>query len=195
MKVESRDITGEELTSIPDFSKLLANATLGDFEQVFFESLTRFGKTRLSINFLEIATTLIEEGLALPFDTVYPALIPANSAVTINFVVDTGYVFLKAEDRIVIGTDHALSLNSVFDTNRLIYNDPDMVQARYSNARNYFAIGSIFPVRHGIVTTVTNSTNNAVYFSIEVIGAKVREGIWNSIIADYFKTLLSEIKK
>ena len=164
-----------------------------EVESALSRALQNFGKIRLNINFLELFTTLIEEGIILPYDTIVPLTVPALSTIVITDTVDTGYVSVLAEERIVVGTDNALVLTAVFDTNKMTLVDPSMVQARYAYPRNYFATGALIPVRRNVVITVTNVTGSDVNLSVEDIGGKVRTDVWNKIIAKYFKTVAGEL--
>jgi hypothetical protein len=154
--------------------------------------LRALGRTRLSINFVELFTTLIFMGKMEAKMVSTPIPIPPNSTVTITFKIPLDKVVACPEMRVSFDRDHALQIFVSID-NRTIIEDYDAVMDNYRESANFFRLGAILPVRDNATVVVKNKTNQLVNLNYMRMCGFVDKPIFTAVLEKYFRTVLSEI--
>ena len=157
------------------------------------EFLSALGRVRLSINFLELFTTLIftgkmephVEGLAIP--------VPPNYTLTIYIAIPPNKISISAEWRLTVDTDHALSLE-VYVDDKKVFSDSDVVQQNYARPINFFQIGSLLPAKRNIIIKLMNKTSSTVNVNLWEAYGRVDDMTFENIMKRYFDVILEEIK-
>ena len=154
--------------------------------------LRAFGRTRLSINFVELFTALIFTGKmeAKMISTLIP--IPPNTTVTITSKIPLDKVVACPEIRLSFDRDHALQIFASID-NRTIIEDYDAVMDNYRESANFFRLGAILPAKDNFTLAIRNKTNQLVNVNYMRMCGFVDKPLFTAIIEKYFRTVLSEV--
>lgn len=167
----------------------------GDIRTVdLVRALEDFGRIRLSINFHELFTTLIFNGLLRPYLSGSQFIIPPGYTLRLEYPVPLYKVTAAVEFRFTVDTDHALELRYFIDDNEVLY-DSDVVQQNYLQPINFFALGAIIPARKKFTVELRNKTSNIVTVNATVAYGEVDETVFRNIIRRYFEIVLSEVEK
>ena len=150
------------------------------------------GRIRLAVNYFELFTTLIHQGLMEPKVVGYLFPIAPSATYTIDVTVPKNKISISAEWRLLVDTDHALSMDVYID-DKLIMHDADVVQANYAYPINFFRLGAIIPVQKSIRIVLTNNTTSIVNVNLwETYGELDRE-VFTSVLRKYFETVMEEV--
>jgi len=150
------------------------------------------GRVRLSVNFLELFTTLIHQGLMEPKSVGYLFPIAPSATYTIDITVPKNKISISAEWRLFVDTDHALSMNVYID-DKLVMHDADVVQANYSHPVNFFRIGAIIPVQRSVKVVLTNGTADMVNVNLWETYGELDRKVFTGVLKKYFDTLMEEV--
>jgi hypothetical protein len=161
-------------------------------EQELEGLLKALGRTRLSINFVELFTTLIFMGRMEAKMVSTPIPIPSMATVTITFKVPLGKVVSCPEIRLSFDRDHALQIFASID-NKTIIEDYDAVMDNYREPANFFKLGAILPVKDNFTLVFRNKTNQTVNVNYMRMCGFVDKHIFTAVIEKYFRTVLSEV--
>jgi hypothetical protein len=151
------------------------------------------GRTRLSINFLELFTTLIHLKMGEAKAGVVVIPMPGNYTYEFTYVVPKGMVLLISEAVFYTDTDHAIEFRYWFD-GKLYWEDLDMLKENYPEAINFFRLGSLLPIEKNFTVQITNKTSSVVYWSTCWKYGLFYKDIYDKIIRKYFETILGEIR-
>ena len=153
---------------------------------------TQQSKIRLSVNFLELFTTLIYKGLMKPHVVGYAFTVPPNFTLTLNIQVPPDKVSIASEWRMTIDRDH-IGKMSIYWDDVLVYQDNDLIQATYNTPVNFFNLRAIIPIERSIRVAITNtSTTYPLNINILDIYADMDKTLFNRILNKYFDTILLE---
>jgi hypothetical protein len=157
------------------------------------EKLVRaIGRTRLSINFVELFTALIFMGKMEAKMISTPIPIPPLATVTITFKVPLDKVVACPEMRVSFDRDRALQIFASID-NKTIIEDYDAVMDNYRDPANFFRLGAILPAKDNSTIVIKNKTNYTVNLNYMRMCGFVDKPIFTAIIEKYFRTVLSEV--
>jgi hypothetical protein len=161
-------------------------------EQELEGLLKALGRTRLSINLVELFTTLIFMGKmdAKMMSTILP--IPPMATVTITFKVPLDKVVACPEMRVSFDRDQALQIFVSID-NKTIIEDYDAVMDNYREPANFFRLGAILPVKDNATIVFRNKTNQTVNVNYMRMCGFIDKPIFTTVIEKYFRTVLSEL--
>jgi hypothetical protein len=162
--------------------------------RAFREALEEFGKIRLSINFLELFTTLIFTGVMDPKVTCNTFPIPPNATLYLNIQVPKDRVAISAEWRMAVDYDNALQLTVYLDSKRVM-DDYNVVQAIYSNPISFFRIGAVVPVKDKILVIIRNKTANWVNLTLFEAYGEIDRQLFDALLNKYFATVTAEARR
>jgi hypothetical protein len=151
------------------------------------------GRTRLSINFLELFTTLIHLGKGDALAGVVVIPMPPNYTYRFKYSVPRERVLLISEAVFSTDTDHAIEFRYWFDE-KLVWEDLDMMKSNYPEAINFFRLGALKPIFDSFRVEIINKTSNIVYWSTCWKYGLFDKDIYDKVIKRYFDTILEEIK-
>jgi hypothetical protein len=153
------------------------------------EALSR---TRLSVNFVELFTTLIFMGKmdAKMASTTLP--IPPRATVAITFKVPLDKVVVCPEIRLSFDRDRALQIFASID-NKVIIEDYDAIMDKYRQPVNFFWLGAVLPIKDSHTVVVRNRTDSIVNLSHTRMCGFIDKHIFTAVIEKYFKTVLGEV--
>ena len=162
----------------------------------FREALEEFGKIRLSINFLELFTTLIFTGKMDAKVVCSPFPIPPNSTTTLIITVPKNKIAISAEWRMVVDYDNALQI-AVYIDNRPepLMLDYNVVQAIYSHPISFFRIGAVVPVQERVVIVIKNKTSNWVTLMHMETYGEIDRKLFRALLEKYFSIVESEASR
>jgi hypothetical protein len=160
----------------------------------FIEALETFGKIRLSVNFLELFTSLIFTGKMAPrvVSSTFP--VPPYGTLTLDIPVPKDKVAISAEWRMLVDRDHALQLYVYID-GRPIMADYDVVQSLYSDPISFFKIGAVVPVKERVTIVLTNKAANWVNVTVMVIYGEIDYKLFDALLNKYFNTIVMEASR
>ncbi|WP_125670544.1 hypothetical protein [Candidatus Methanodesulfokora washburnensis] len=161
-------------------------------EEAYAKALAReLGKTRLSINFLELFTALFALGKADWFGITTKWTIPPYSVLVINDYAPPGEVAVPFAVKLSPSVDFALMYYLYID-DKLRYMDTSVYTATYSTYFNFLQVGALFAGRKE-TRKIVNTTSSSVDLIEFVTYARIPEQIWDRIIRKYFSTLSEEV--
>ena len=165
--------------------------TVEEYEQMLLDSTNSIGYARLSINFLELFTSLVFLGYLEPFFEEVAIPIPPGYTVTVNDIPPVNKVVLTTENRFVVSADGVLSL-TVFNDGREVINIPNMIQALYDTPIDYFRLGALVPTVNKTMAVFINSDLvNTQTFNFVKGYASMSKDLFASLINVYFKLIQS----
>jgi len=150
------------------------------------------GRVRLSVNFLELTTALIFNGLAEGKTLGQPYTVAAGSILTVDYAVSKNKVIVPTTWRLVVDTDHALSAK-IFMDDRPVFQDTDIVQANYAYPYTFYDMGGTTPVTRYLRFIVTNKTTSDVNLNIVISYVEADRKIFEDVLRKYFETVLKEV--
>jgi hypothetical protein len=156
------------------------------------EFLKVLGRTRLSINFVELFTALIFMGKMDAKMVSTPIPIPPTATVTITFKVPLDKVVACPEMRVSFDRDRALQIFASID-NKTIIEDYDAVMDNYREPANFFRLGAILPAKDNATIVFRNKTNQTVNVNYMRMCGFVDKPLFTAVIEKYFRTVLSEV--
>jgi hypothetical protein len=160
--------------------------------QELTEFLKALGRTRLSVNFVELFTALIFMGRmeARMVSTLIP--IPPRATITITYKVPLDKVVLCPELGLSFDRDRALQIFVSID-NKLVIEDYDAVMDNYRVPTNLFQLGALLPIKDNITVVIKNRTNQLVNLNHRRVCGFVDKTIFTTVMERYFRTVLGEI--
>jgi hypothetical protein len=156
------------------------------------ELLRAIGRTRLSINFVELFTALIFMGKMEAKMMSTPIPIPPLATVTITFKVALDKVVACPEIRLYFDRDRALQIFASID-NKVIIEDYDAVMDNYREPANFFRLGAILPAKDNATIAFKNKTNQLVNVNYMRMCGFADKPLFTAVIEKYFRTVLSEV--
>jgi hypothetical protein len=159
--------------------------------QAIARELTRI---RLSINFLELFTTLIHLGKGEAYSGVVVIPMPANYTYRFTYPIPAGKVLLIAEATFYTDVDHALEFRYWFD-GKLKWEDLDMIKGNYPEPINFFRLGSLLPIYDNFKVEIVNKTTSTVYWTTCWKYGLFDRDIYDLVIKKYFETIMGEVSR
>lgn len=160
----------------------------------FIEEIKKLGRTRLSVTFEELFTTLIFQKILEPKVAGYKFIIPPYYTLEITITIPQDYISIENQWRLFVDTDHALELIIYID-GKLIMHDKDVVQANYMQPISFFELRVIYPVTHELKIQIKNKTGNTVTLNIWDTYGRITKQLFIDILSKYFNVLYEELKK
>ena len=159
----------------------------------FREALEEFGRIRLSVNFLELFTTLIFVGKMNAKVVCAPFPIPPNSTTTLVITVPKNKIAISAEWRMDVDYDNALQI-SVYIDNRPepLMLDYNVVRAIYSHPISFFRIGAVVPVQERVVIVIKNNTSSWVTLTLMEMYGEIDRKLFRALLEKYFSIVEAE---
>lgn len=152
------------------------------------EQVTKVAGTVIAENFYELFSTLVVLGIISPLDLLLEVSLNPGVTLTVTQPTSSYQFVIPSELRVFIDTDHALSFALYIDTTEVI-NDPDAVQNRYNFPLDLFKL-ALLPSSKSVVVTITNNSNNPVYFSAMVLGGYLSRDDYNALVSKYWNLII-----
>jgi len=161
-------------------------------EEIYAKALAKaLGKTRLSINFLELFTALFALGKADWFGITVTWTISPYSTLVINDYAPPGEVAVPFAVKLAPSDDGKLMYYLYID-DKLRYMDTSVYTATYSTYFNFLQVGALFAGRKE-TRKIVNTSPSSITLTEFVTYARIPEQIWDRIIKKYFSTLSEEV--
>jgi hypothetical protein len=179
-------------------TELAQKSTLTPSEMDFINGwiegfLAKVGRTRLSINFLELITVLTQRKIVKPFFTINHIPFPPNFSITINDIIPLGQISIVAEVRLAVSQDNAFAIIVQLDNDEPVFNDPTVRNETYQFPINFFNLGDLLPAFYKVTTTITNNTSALQTVHLAELGARLGKPFWDTLVAKYFEVIEGEI--
>jgi hypothetical protein len=163
-------------------------------ENEFIKALEAFGRIRLSVNSLELFTTLIFTGKMTPRAVSSTFPVPPYGTLTLDIPVPKDKVAINAEWRMLVDRDHALQLYVYID-GKPIMMDYDVVQALYNDPISFFRIGAVIPVKEKVTIVLKNKTTDWVNVTVMEIYGEIDYKLFDALLNRYFNTVVTEASR
>jgi len=154
--------------------------------------LKALGRTRLSVNFVELFTALIFTGRMEAKMVSTPIPIPPRATITITHKVPLDKVVLCPELRLSFDRDRALQIFIGID-NKLVVEDYDAVMDNYREPTNLFQLGALLPIKDNITVVIRNKTDQLVNMNYTRVCGFADKTIFTAVMERYFRTVLGEM--
>jgi hypothetical protein len=179
-------------------TELAQKSTLTPSEMDFINGwiedfLAKVGRSRLSINFLELTTVLTQRQIVKPFFTIDHIPFQPNSSITINNFIPLGQVSIVAEVRLSVSQDNAFAMIVQLDNDEPVFNDPTVRNETYQFPVNFFHLGDLLPAFYKVTITITNNTSAPQTVHLAQFGVRMGKPFWDTLVAKYFEVIEGEI--
>jgi len=149
------------------------------------DSLNSLG---IDASLTDLLVILGKEQIANSFITTTALTVLGNTTTTLTDQIQYNFEAIVTEERIVVGSDHAFSLQVITD-GKTKWTDPDVVQARYAIPLNYASLGQNFNAQNTIQHIVQNTGGTDVYFSVTLIGVTMPIDWWTHFVKVYMDSI------
>lgn len=155
------------------------------------ELLRVLGRTRLSVNFVELATSMLALSKAdwFGYSATWP--VPARGRLVIEERAPPGEVVVSAIVKISVDVDGVLEYRLYVD-DKLRYVDTAVRSASYPNYINFLQAGALFA---GTVCRreVVNNSDQVVHLTEFSAYVRVPKVVWDKVISKYFEVVAREV--
>ena len=162
-----------------------------DEEKSVAEAIKEMGRTRLSINFVELFTSLFAQGKADWFGMCYTYTVPPNYTLTFIEYAPKNEVSIPFAVKLWTSLDGVIKYYLYID-NKLRFYDNAVTDANYPNYFNFLQVGALFA---GKVEkrVVQNTSSSSVTFSEFIVYARISDIVWRKLMEKYFDVIVQEV--